>query len=279
VADRGGFDGFPTHRLGRVEFTVCPEPTAAALLLAEPARLKALPGSRAAGDGRGTAVHLANAYTVSLAERDPDYAAALGAGVCLTDGRVVPWFGQREAPDLVWSVTRGPSLMRTVLASSGPDGPAHFFLGGTPDALAGLLAEVGRQWPGVQVAGSWSPPFRDLTDAEVDDLVARIGATGAGVVWVGLGTPKQDWFAKLLAERLPVAVVAIGAAFDFIAGSRAEAPPWLQRVGLEWSYRLATEPRRLWRRYLVGNPRFLAAVRRGRRERREQRAFRGDRQR
>lgn len=274
MADRGGFDRFPTHRLGRVEFTVCPQSAAVEALLAEPARLAAAQASR------GTAVHLANAYTVSLADRDPEYAAALAAGVNLTDGRVVPWFGHREAPALPWSATRGPALMRETLASSGPEGPAHFFLGGTPETLAELLAEVGRRWPGLRVAGSWSPPFRDLTAVEIDGMVARIAASRAGIVWVGLGTPKQDWFAKLLAGRLPVAAVAVGAAFDFIAGSQTEAPPWLQRAGLEWSYRLATEPRRLWRRYLVGNPRFVAAVVRGRRrESREQRDLRGDQRR
>lgn len=271
MAECGGFDRFPTHRLGRVEFTVCPQSAAVRVLLAEPERLAA------SEESRGTAVHLANAYTVSLADRDPEYAAALADGINLTDGRVVPWCGRWEAPTLPWSATRGPALMRETLAASGPDGPAHFFLGGTPETLAELLAEIGRRWPGLRVAGSWSPPFRDLTTGEIDELVTRIVASGAGIVWVGLGTPKQDWFAKLLAERLPVAAVAVGAAFDFIAGSQTEAPPWLQRAGLEWSYRLATEPRRLWRRYLVGNPQFVAAVVRGRR--REKRALRGDQRR
>lgn len=115
------------------------------------------------------------------------------------------------------------------------------------------------------LAGAESPPFRDLTDDERREQDDRIQASRADIVWVGLGTPKQDFEAERLAEALPLLAAAVGAAFDFTAGTVKPAPAWMQRSGLEWAHRLASEPRQLWRRYLIGNARFVSiALRRHR---------------
>lgn len=103
-----------------------------------------------------------------------------------------------------------------------------------------------------------APPFRSLTPEEEDEFVAAVRASGADIVWVGLGMPRQELFIHRIAGRLPgVALLGVGAAFDFLSGTVSQAPDWLQRVGLEWLYRLAQEPRRLWRRYAINNPQFM----------------------
>jgi N-acetylglucosaminyldiphosphoundecaprenol N-acetyl-beta-D-mannosaminyltransferase len=126
--------------------------------------------------------------------------------------------------------------------------------------LAELETELRRRFPNAQIVGAESPPFRTLTEQEIAEQEARLVESTAQVVWVGLGTPKQDWESARLAEEIPAVFLAVGAAFDFIAGEKRQAPLWMQRNGLEWLFRLAVEPRRLWRRYLFGNARFLRAM-------------------
>ena len=141
----------------------------------------------------------------------------------------------------------------------------HFLLGSTTPVLADLSAELLRRYPESRIVGTESPPFRKLSPEEKAQQQQRIRASGAQIIWVGLGTPKQDWAAQELAANVPAVVVAVGAAFDFIAGHTKRAPTWMQASGLEWLYRLRSEPRRLWRRYLLGNVAFLLAVARSRR--------------
>jgi N-acetylglucosaminyldiphosphoundecaprenol N-acetyl-beta-D-mannosaminyltransferase len=136
----------------------------------------------------------------------------------------------------------------------------HYLYGGAegvPELLAARLAE---RFPGLGIAGAFSPPFRPLTDAEDDEIVRRINATRPDIVWVGLSTPKQErWMASHLRRIEAPVMVGVGAAFDFHAGLKRQAPKWIQGSGLEWLFRLATEPRRLWRRYLRNNPVFVAS--------------------
>jgi N-acetylglucosaminyldiphosphoundecaprenol N-acetyl-beta-D-mannosaminyltransferase len=152
----------------------------------------------------------------------------------------------------------GPDVMEAVLARGG--GLRQYLLGGSEQTLVALRAEIARRWPNSVVVGAESPPFRPLSDSQRQEQDARIAESGAQLVWVGLGTPKQDWEAARLARSLPVVALAVGAAFDFLAGTKAQAPVWVQRCGIEWAYRLAHEPRRLARRYFWGNPRFLLAA-------------------
>jgi N-acetylglucosaminyldiphosphoundecaprenol N-acetyl-beta-D-mannosaminyltransferase len=151
-----------------------------------------------------------------------------------------------------------------VLDRSDASGPTHYLLGGSPEVLAELQRAITERWPNAQVVGAESPPYRALTPTEQSAQDERIRQSGGQIVWVGLGTPKQDWEVARLAAELPVVAMAVGAAFDFLAGVKPQAPLWMQRTGLEWAYRLGTEPRRLGKRYLWGNPRFVVSAWRAR---------------
>lgn len=211
----------------------------------------------------GVAVHFANAYNIALADADDDYRGVITRGdLVFSDGMPVVWAGRRLHADVAESWTRvyGPDLMTGVFASSTADGPRHYLLGGAPEALSALSTEIRRRWPDAVIAGQESPPFRTWTTEELAERDARIRESGATLVWVGLGTPKQDLEVRRLADALPVTALAVGAAFDFIAGTVTQAPTWMQRSGLEWAFRLGKEPKRLARRYLWGNPRFIVSV-------------------
>jgi N-acetylglucosaminyldiphosphoundecaprenol N-acetyl-beta-D-mannosaminyltransferase len=204
---------------------------------------------------RSAGVHLCNAYTLSLARRDAAYRSSLAApALNLVDGTPVTWFGATLTGDRVPPAVRGPSLMRTLMTRSGLK---HYLLGGSPESLDSLRRAIAEEHPDAVLAGSWSPPFRPLTDEDRSFIVRDIRESGANIVWVGLGTPKQDQLIADLYHSVDAPMVAIGAAFDFLAGTKPEAPQWLQSTGLEWVFRLMKEPRRLWRRYLVGNAGFV----------------------
>lgn len=213
--------------------------------------------------GGPRAVHFAPAYTVALAQRDPEYRSILNrADAVFSDGMPVVWAGRRLHPEVAdaWERVYGPDVMEGVLGASEPGVQRHYLLGATPTTLAALREAIGARFPGATVAGSESPPFRAPTAAELRERDARIADAGATHVWVGLGTPKQDHEVRRLADALPLTALAVGAAFDFIAGTVPQAPRWMQRSGLEWAFRLSREPRRLAGRYLWGNPVFAAAV-------------------
>jgi len=208
----------------------------------------------------GIAVHFANAYNVALARKDHPYARLLARGdYVFSDGVPITWVGRRAYPDVAqdWTRVYGPDVMQGVLDRSTLGGPRHYLLGGTEETLAALQSRISTDYPGAEIVGAESPPF---TPPTVPELVARddrISASGATHVWVGLGTPKQDIEVRRLADSLPVAALAVGAAFDFLAGTKPQAPEWMQRNGVEWAFRLASEPRRLGRRYVWGNTVFL----------------------
>jgi N-acetylglucosaminyldiphosphoundecaprenol N-acetyl-beta-D-mannosaminyltransferase len=220
----------------------------------------------AMSDSEGVSVHFANAYSVAIADGDDDYARVFADDHAITfsDGVPVTWIGRRAFPELEqqWQRVYGPDVMAGVLDRCHRDGLpiSHYLVGGSPETLARLQIEIAERWPGVTIAGAESPPFRPLTAAEVTAQRNRITTSSAQMVWVGLGTPKQDFAARELANDTQMVVLAVGAAFDFLAGTKSQAPRWMQRNGLEWIYRLATEPRRLFRRYFWGNPRFLVAA-------------------
>jgi N-acetylglucosaminyldiphosphoundecaprenol N-acetyl-beta-D-mannosaminyltransferase len=151
----------------------------------------------------------------------------------------------------------GPDLMVEVLDGAARTGVPVGLYGGRPEVLERLLAELGRRFPALSVVYAASPPFSPMTKAEQQATVEEINASGARVLFVGLGCPKQErWMAERRGEVRAV-MLGVGAAFDFLAGTTPQAPRWMMRVGLEWLFRLITEPRRLWKRYLKNNPRFL----------------------
>lgn len=239
-----------TISVGRVPFQVSDIETATRWLL-----------TTAVPRREGVSVRLANAYTVALASRDPSYLAALTTtGVNFPDGTPVVWFMRlhRGAPRP--HRVRGPSLFTNTLRESQHHGTRHFFLGSTPEILRQLIERVHAAYPGAVVAGSYSPPFAEIDDGYVADCAEKVRDSGADLVWVGLGTPKQDQLGAALADVVDAPCVNVGAAFDFVAGTVREAPVWIQRSGFEWLFRLLSEPKRLWRRYLIGNVRFLVTA-------------------
>jgi N-acetylglucosaminyldiphosphoundecaprenol N-acetyl-beta-D-mannosaminyltransferase len=151
----------------------------------------------------------------------------------------------------------GPDLMLAICKRSPGRGYRHFFYGGG-DGVAALLKErLQARYPGLDVVGTFTPPFRPLTEEEDEDIVQCINALSPDIVWIGLSTPKQErWMAAHLGRIGASVMIGVGAAFDFHAGLKKEAPYWIQRSGLQWLFRLVSEPRRLWKRYLTNNPAF-----------------------
>jgi N-acetylglucosaminyldiphosphoundecaprenol N-acetyl-beta-D-mannosaminyltransferase len=155
----------------------------------------------------------------------------------------------------------GPDFMPALIEAGIEAGRTHFFYGGAPGVPEALAARLTSRYPGLRVAGTLSPPFRALSATEDQAVLNRINEAAPDYLWVGLGTPKQDLWIAANRSRLDAPVIlAVGAAFDFLAGRRRRAPRWMQRSGTEWIYRLATEPRRLGSRYTRVNARFLRLV-------------------
>jgi N-acetylglucosaminyldiphosphoundecaprenol N-acetyl-beta-D-mannosaminyltransferase len=154
----------------------------------------------------------------------------------------------------------GPNLTRKICARAEAEGVPVYFYGSTPEILTALRQELNKTYPALQVAGMEPSKFRRLTSLEKVDLADRINGSGAGIVFVGLGCPRQEIFAFETREMLKMPILAVGAAFQFMAGKVPQAPSWMQDTGLEWLFRLVSEPRRLWRRYLYLNPAYLVLV-------------------
>jgi N-acetylglucosaminyldiphosphoundecaprenol N-acetyl-beta-D-mannosaminyltransferase len=211
-----------------------------------------------AAGGRGY-VTAAAVNLVMAAQEDPEArAAVLGATLAVPDGQPLVWalhaLGHARATRVY-----GPDLMAAFCARAARTGtPMYLYGGRTPAALALLEERLRERFPGIRITGGFSPPFRPLTAAEERRAIAEIDASGAAVVWVGTGQPKQEKWMLQMRDRLSAPLlVGVGAAFDFHAGLVSQAPPWMQRSGLEWAYRLSREPRRLWPRYARYNPLFL----------------------
>jgi N-acetylglucosaminyldiphosphoundecaprenol N-acetyl-beta-D-mannosaminyltransferase len=212
----------------------------------------------------GRSVHLCNAWTLALALRDPTLAGALNRGdLNLPDGTPLTWIGRRAGFPHMQRRVYGPELMLTTARAGRAWGLRHYLYGSTHSVVTTLATRLTEVAPGIEIVGWESPPFRPLTGKEEAELVHRIGEARPDVVWVGLGTPLQDLFVDRFRDTLKVTLIAVGAAFDFVAGTKRQAPIWMQDHGLEWAFRLATEPARLWRRYLLGNALFLCGAMRG----------------
>lgn len=182
------------------------------------------------------------------------------SGLTTTDGMPLVWASRRAGIDDVTRVY-GPDLMLEVCQLAVANGWSSFFYGAA-EGVAELLADnLCARFPGLRVVGTHSPPYRALTPEEVDATASMINDSGADLVWVGLSTPKQErWMAEFRSRLEAPVLLGVGAAFDIHAGLLRQAPPLFQRAGMEWAYRLAVEPRRLWRRYLKNNPRFVASI-------------------
>jgi N-acetylglucosaminyldiphosphoundecaprenol N-acetyl-beta-D-mannosaminyltransferase len=209
------------------------------------------------------AVEAANTHVAALARHDPEFGATMEKFDLITpDGMPLVWSINAQLPlsEKLTDRVYGPTLMlKTIAATNTPSSPCrHFFLGGNPGTLEKLTQRFSKEFPNTKISGTYSPPFGTWPETETDSIIQSIRASSANLVWVGLGCPKQEhWIAKNK-HRLPPAVYfGIGAAFAFHAGETQQAPPSLQKIGLEWLYRLITEPRRLFKRYLTYNSLFL----------------------
>ena len=216
---------------------------------------------RAARWRRGGAVDLMPVHGLVTASRDPAYRRRINRfDIVAPDGQPVRWalnlFHNTGLPDRCY----GPELMLRLCDAAAREGVAVYLYGGTPDVVAALKDKLACRFPALRVVGAESPPFRPLTESEDRAAVARINSSGAGILFLGTGCPKQEIFASEHRDRIKAVQVCVGAAFDFHAGKKRMAPAWMQKRGLEWLFRLGQEPGRLWRRYLVTNTIFSLLV-------------------
>jgi N-acetylglucosaminyldiphosphoundecaprenol N-acetyl-beta-D-mannosaminyltransferase len=206
---------------------------------------------------RAYAVEAANTHVVTLARRDAEFRAAMARfDLVVPDGMPLVWVMNRVADAGLEDRVYGPTLMLHCLEAS--ENLGHFLLGGSEELLAALQEKLRARFPTLNIAGAYSPPFGQWPEGEDEKIFTRIAESGAHFVWVGLGCPKQELWIARHKDRLPPAVYfGIGAAFAFHAGRVKQAPMWMQDRGLEWLFRMVTEPRRLARRFLLFNSLFL----------------------
>ena len=181
------------------------------------------------------------------------------SGMTTPDGMVIVWILKMNGYRHV-SRVYGPDLLRAMCSETEKTGLKHYFYGGEPHVVEELVRVLQSDYPELNIIGYESPPFRPLKDAEEIDLLDRMGTLKPDIFWVGLGSPKQEiWMSEHLNQLDVKVMIGVGAAFDFLSGNKKQAPKWMQKTGLEWFFRLITEPKRLWRRYIL-YPKFVFLV-------------------
>ena len=205
----------------------------------------------------GKYVCVSNVHTTVMAYDDVEYRKIQNnAAIVLPDGKplsvVARMRGYKEAKKV-----SGPDLMPEIFALSEKKGYTHFFYGSTEDTLRKLVDNLKGKYPKLKIVGAYAPPFRPLTEEEDGNVVQSINDANADFLWVGLGAPKQEIWMAAHEDRVHSVMIGVGAGFDFHAGTVKRAPRWMQKCGLEWFYRLMQDPKRLWKRYLVTNAKFL----------------------
>ena len=206
--------------------------------------------------GNGGYICFSNVHTVVSARHDSLLRDITNHSfLSLPDGKplslIARWNGLMDVGRVA-----GPDFLPHLISKA--QGVRHYFYGSTPDTLARLTANLRERFPDIIIAGSHSPPFRELTTEETDNIIGQINAAKPDLIWVGLGAPKQEyWMSRHYEQLRPAILLGIGAAFEFHAGMTPRAPAWMQRLSIEWLYRLLQEPRRLWKRYLVTNSLFI----------------------
>jgi len=202
-------------------------------------------------------VCIANAHMLMEAYDSPEFAGIVNdADLVVPDGMPLVWMmrakGVRDQQRVY-----GPTLMLHVLESAARDNIPVGFYGSTPKVLGLMVERMQARYEGLNVAYSYSPPFWELSQQQDDNVIQSINRSGAKILFVGLGCPKQEIWMGEHRGKVNAVMLGVGAAFDFHAGTKYQAPAWMQRSGLEWFFRFLTEPRRLWKRYLYHNPRFV----------------------
>ena len=215
----------------------------------------------AARDGRRCTCSALAVHGVMTGVLDPEHRYRLNhLDLVVPDGQPVRWALRLLHGKRLRDRVYGPELTLRTCAAAAEHGLPVYFYGSTEETLHQLIGSMRARFPTLSIAGFEPSRFRPLTNEEREETVDRIRASGARIVFVGLGCPRQETWTYELGDALSMAVLAVGAAFDFHAGILPQAPSWMQRIGLEWLFRLAAEPKRLWRRYLYLNPAFVTLV-------------------
>jgi len=213
-----------------------------------------------AHERRSAYVCVSNVHMLMEGYDDPAFRTVVNeSDLVVPDGRPLVWALWLNGVDDAAQV-RGPSLMPLTMEAAEKQQIPVGFYGGSPETLALLKVRAAERFPKLQIAIAVSPPFRELTDDECSDDIEQLNASGARLLFVGLGCPKQERWMAERRGKVSAVMLGVGAAFDFFAGTKREAPELAQRLGLEWLFRLASEPGRLWRRYLRNNPRFAVLL-------------------
>ncbi len=206
---------------------------------------------------KGKYICFSNVHTSVMARENRDYAQVLnGAALIFPDGEPIANL-ERKRGYKGASRVAGPDFMEHMFRDTMDGSVSHFFYGSTKETLEGLRRRLEEKYPGIDIRGMYSPPFRPLTPEEDDEDVRQINESGADLVWIGLGAPKQEKWMREHEGRINGVMLGVGAGFDFHAGTIKRAPDWMQKIGLEWLYRLFKDPKRLFRRYIVTNAKFL----------------------
>ena len=205
----------------------------------------------------GNYMCVSNVHTTVMSYDDETYCAVQNGGImAIPDGGPLSSVGRRRGfTDM--KRTTGPDYMKEILSISAQEGYRHFFYGSTERTLYKLLRMIERRYPDVQVAGMYSPPFRALTKKVDEGVIQMINESNADFVWIGLGAPKQERWMAEHQGLIKGFMVGVGAAFDYEAGNIDRAPNWMQKMNLEWLYRLMQEPKRLFKRYFYTNSKFI----------------------
>ncbi|MFD1724879.1 WecB/TagA/CpsF family glycosyltransferase [Rhizobium viscosum] len=214
---------------------------------------------KAIEDGRKEYVCVRDAHGVVRCQKDPELRSIHNRAFLVTpDGMPLVW-ALKHAGHVESDRVYGPDLMLSVFDAGSSKGLRHFLYGATAETLEQLQARLLAKFPQAQIAGSYAPPFRQLSMQEEADIADRLNRSGADIIWVGLSSPKQElWMARMRDRLEAPMLIGVGAAFDFHAGLKRQAPRVIQRSGFEWAFRLLCEPRRLWRRYALVVPTFIS---------------------
>lgn len=206
--------------------------------------------------GEGGYICFSNVHTVVTAKNDDTLKQSTNNSfLSMPDGKPLSVYANLKGYNQVKQVA-GPDFMPYFFNET--KGLKHFFYGSTPDTLKKLVANFSRLYPETIICGAYSPPFRELTSAEIENNILVIKESGADIVWIGLGAPKQEvWMAEHWEQLKPAVLMGVGAAFDFHADIKPRAPEWMRKSGLEWFHRLCSEPGRLWKRYFITNTKFI----------------------
>lgn len=200
---------------------------------------------------------VSNVHTTVLSYDDKDYCAVQNGGImAIPDGGPLSSVGRKRGFSGMQRTT-GPDYMREILSVSAEEGYRHFFYGSTEETLGKLKQMIELHYPGITIAGMYSPPFRPLTEEEDEEVIRMINESDADFVWIGLGAPKQELWMAAHQGKIKGLMVGVGAAFDYEAGNLERAPMRMQKMNLEWLFRLFQEPKRLFKRYLYTNTKFI----------------------